>query len=436
MPLSPPPLGLERSQREEQGQGDRGEVIDEILGVDDAAAESVHVLGDRQILEQRPEIRTGELGSPADNPERQEHGKGAEARDDLVFGQRRNQDAHRQEGAAGQKQSEIARQDRAPLDVREEGDESRVNERQGQEDHEEHPGGQKLPRQHLAVADRVCKQQLDGARLLLFGEEPHGQHRYKKQEHHGHVGEERAHHVVRDVQALPELRLHEGLHGSVAVIEENLADEPPRNEEEEGEHDIGDGRAEVQPHLLLEEGPPAHQAASTGADGSGASSPATTRRNTSSRLIPTWRSSRSSHPRLVTSLTSAPLTSRPRADSTTKAALPSRDCKGSTASTPGTARSASATSPCAARTRSSMRAVGKTWATSSDSVPRATIRPRLMMMTPSQTMETSGRMWVERITVCWPASERISARISAICFGSRPIVGSSRIRTSGSPSSA
>ncbi len=83
-----------------------------------------------------------------------------------------------------------------------------------------------------------------------------------------------------------------------------------------------------------------------------------------------------------------------------------------------------------------LRALGKTCATSWDSVPCATIRPRLMMMTPSQTMETSGRIWVERITVCCPASERISARISAICLGSRPIVGSSRMSTSGSPSSA
>src|SRR5712692_7868112 len=391
MRLSAPPLGLERSQGEEQGQRDRGEVVDEVLGVDDAPAESIHVLGDGQVLEQGPEVRAGELGSPADDPEGQEHAEGAEARDDLVLGQRRNQDAHRQKGSACQKQPEVAGEDRPPLDAREEGDEDRVDERQGQQGHEERPGGQEFARQHFAVADRVGEQQLDGARLLLFGEEPHRQHRHEKQEHHGHVGEERAHHVVRDVQALPELRLHEGLPGGVAVIEENLAEEPPRNEEEEGEHDIGDRRAEVQPHLLLEHGPPAHQAASTGADGSGASSPATPRRKTSSRLIPAWRSSRSSQPRLVTSLTISPLTSRPREDSTTNAALPSRDCNGWTASTPGTARSAPATSSCAARTRSSMRAVGNTWATSSDSVPRATMRPRLMMMTPSQTMDTSGR---------------------------------------------
>jgi hypothetical protein len=45
-----------------------------------------------------------------------------------------------------------------------------------------------------------------------------------------------------------------------------------------------------------------------------------------------------------------------------------------------------------------------------------------MMITPSQTIETSGRMCVDRITVCWPASDRISERISAICLGSSPMV--------------
>ena len=54
------------------------------------------------------------------------------------------------------------------------------------------------------------------------------------------------------------------------------------------------------------------------------------------------------------------------------------------------------------------------------------------MITAPQTIETSGRMCVERITVCWPANDLMSDRISVICLGSRPIVGSSRIRTSGS----
>ncbi len=112
---------------------------------------------------------------------------------------------------------------------------------------------------------------------------------------------------------------------------------------------------------------------------------------------------------------------------------PSRDCTGSTRLTMGRARSAASTSPVGPATCSSTRAAGNTCSTSSDSVPWATMRPRWMMITPSHTMDTSGRMWVDRITVCWPARERIRARISVICFGSSPMVGSSRISTSGSP---
>ena len=54
-----------------------------------------------------------------------------------------------------------------------------------------------------------------------------------------------------------------------------------------------------------------------------------------------------------------------------------------------------------------------------------------MICTRSQTASTSGRMCVERITLCAPPSSRISARISRIWFGSRPTVGSSRMTTSG-----
>jgi len=80
----------------------------------------------------------------------------------------------------------------------------------------------------------------------------------------------------------------------------------------------------------------------------------------------------------------------------------------------------------------STRAVGKNWSTSVSMGPLATMAPLLMMITASHTIETSGRIWVDRITVCWPASDLMSDRISVICLGSRPIVGSSRIRTSGS----
>jgi len=51
----------------------------------------------------------------------------------------------------------------------------------------------------------------------------------------------------------------------------------------------------------------------------------------------------------------------------------------------------------------------------------------LMMMTRSQVCSTSGRMWVLRMMVWSPARLLMRSRVSLICLGSRPAVGSSRI---------
>ena len=54
-----------------------------------------------------------------------------------------------------------------------------------------------------------------------------------------------------------------------------------------------------------------------------------------------------------------------------------------------------------------------------------------MMTTRWHVWETSGRMWVLMMMVWSPASSVISRRVSMICLGSSPAVGSSRISTSG-----
>src|SRR4029453_1068530 len=74
---------------------------------------------------------------------------------------------------------------------------------------------------------------------------------------------------------------------------------------------------------------------------------------------------------------------------------------------------------------------------SSPSDPSSTLRPPWIRITRRQIASTSARMCVESTTV-WrssstpEASAAISPRISRIWIGSRPIVGSSRIRTGGS----
>ena len=104
---------------------------------------------------------------------------------------------------------------------------------------------------------------------------------------------------------------------------------------------------------------------------------------------------------------------------------------GLTPTTPGRAASASAASS-GAPLRST-RTAGlpiQLWRRLSG-VPSATIRPRSMITTRSQSSSTSGRMWVESSRVCWRPSSRISSRIEMICRGSRPTVGSSSTSTRG-----
>ena len=59
-----------------------------------------------------------------------------------------------------------------------------------------------------------------------------------------------------------------------------------------------------------------------------------------------------------------------------------------------------------------------------------------MITTRWQVISASGRMWVEISTVCVPPSPLMSWRTERIWFGSSPIVGSSRMISSGSCTSA
>src|SRR6266436_718625 len=436
--LAPPPLRLERAEREEEREGSHRKVVDEVLGVDDALGEPVHVLDDGRLLDGRAERPLGRVGEPAEQPEREQRAERAEAGNDLVLSGGRHEEPDRQEGRAEQHEAEVAGHDRAPFEPREPGDRERVEERQREDGGIEGKRGQELPGEHFAVAEWIGQQQLHRARALLLRKEPHGQHRDEEEKDHGHVVDERAQDVLGGVEVLPHLRLHGRAHRDVRVLDERRREEEGRDEEKERRDGVGHRRAEVQPHLLLEDRQPPHHAVSCTLSTiwGACSSPATTRMKTSSRESPTWWSSRSSHPRPATIRTSSPRTSRPRGDSTTNREAPSRVPIVSTDVTPGRLLSDEATASTGPVTSTSTRAAGKTCSTSSACVPLATTWPWLMMMMPSQTIETSGRMWVERMTVCWPPSDLISERISAIWRGSSPIVGSSRISTSGSPRSA
>src|SRR6266446_5162426 len=93
--LSPPPLRFERPEGEEQRQHDAGQVVDEILGVDQPAREAVEVIDEREILEHPAQAAPRELGPPSHDPEREQDPEGAEAGHDLVLGQGRDRKSTR-----------------------------------------------------------------------------------------------------------------------------------------------------------------------------------------------------------------------------------------------------------------------------------------------------------------------------------------------------
>src|SRR5947209_8697286 len=340
-----PPARFESAEREEEREGDEVQVVHDVLRVEHALGEVVVVLEDREVLEHLAPRAARVVRAPPDDPEHQENAERRDRGDDLVLGQRRGEEAHRDERAAHEEEPEVARRHRSPLEPCEGDDDPRVEERE---------------REHEEGEDAV--------------EEVAGDERKDRHDH------------------------------------------------------IGDRRREVQPHLFLEDRPHPHGRAS-----SAACSPATIRMKTSSSVVPTRLSSSRLHRCWAASAKISPRTSRPRADSTTNLLTPSVTPRPSTATTPGIARIPSCTAAGGPTISTSTRVVGKNWSTSVSMGPCATIDPWLMITTPLHTMETSGRMCVERITVCRPASDLMSERISVICFGSRPRVGSSRIRTSGSP---
>ena len=103
---------------------------------------------------------------------------------------------------------------------------------------------------------------------------------------------------------------------------------------------------------------------------------------------------------------------------------------------PGSGASRSRTCSWGAAADTSRAGVGARERSSSSGVPAATFFPWWMMSRWSHTSCTSERMWELKITVCCRARSRIRVRISMICWGSRPTVGSSRISTLGKPSRA
>ena len=115
---------------------------------------------------------------------------------------------------------------------------------------------------------------------------------------------------------------------------------------------------------------------------------------------------------------------------TTLSQFPRAECSASC--TPGSARTALAIASVSPLSSATIRDGPVTDLRSCSVVPAAAILPAAITIRWSHVCSTSARMWLDRITVWPPRSERISSRIARICAGSSPMVGSSRISTSGS----
>ena len=147
--------------------------------------------------------------------------------------------------------------------------------------------------------------------------------------------------------------------------------------------------------------------------------------------MPLVLSSKSFHCDSTMARASSARTSFPFSAWTSKVARPSATSRGSTRLTPLTLSSLLFISSCGPSALTSTASKPSKRRLSSSGDPSATIFPALITTTRWHVFDTSGRMCVLSTTVCWPAKPRISSRVSMICLGSSPAVGSSRIRTSG-----
>src|SRR5204862_2231347 len=95
--------------------------------------------------------------------------------------------------------------------------------------------------------------------------------------------EQGSHDPFGDVDVAPELRIHRRLHRHHREAGEVDVEEEARDEQEDEQDRVRERRREVDPQLLLEDGPELHGAAAS----SPACSPATTRMKTSSSVVPT-----------------------------------------------------------------------------------------------------------------------------------------------------
>src|SRR5215468_8688652 len=300
----------------------------------------------------------------------------------------------------------------------------------------EHDRSEPFPQDDFNVAHRRGCEQLDRSSSFFFGEEAHGDQRNEKEPDHSDVGEQWPNDPLIQVHRKG-LAAHLRLDALENESPELVPEEEAKDQPEHDEQDVSDRRCEIAAQFLATDNPDiSHQACtSTGVSSGVDASVPVSCRNTSSRLMADGRSSFRSQPDCTMARARSPRINSFLL-STSKTARASICSLQRTRLTPGICSSFCRTS------EGSKLPARPATSTSTDSAPRAracrlrtesvaTSFPLLMMITCSQVCSTSGRMCVLRMMVCSPARSLIKSRVSLICLGSSPAVGSSRMRTSG-----
>src|SRR6516164_2613349 len=367
-----------------------------------------------------PTLQQAENDRRARGGEHKSECRGHDKGDDLVLGHRRDAGADGQQCTRHQPAAYVARQDHAIVGLAEKIDRDPEWESQGECDPGKTPGGEEFSDHGLGHAYRQCQEQLDRPALAFLGPQPHRQRRDQDEIEPGMKGEE-------------------GLQVGLSALEE-IAEKKRQHSRHDQKYDdehVGERGGEIAGELAAKNGQDVahcvHAAAATGAVSCG--------------TVVISRKTSSSRPRS----TLRPVTSQPwaRARSATFATIgpsspgkiinasPSLSLTASTAATPGSRANSART--CGWVPAGTPRRTALWWRERSAScagVPSAKMRPCAMMIARLHTASTSSSRWVE-IMIAF--SGRIAAmirRISYFWLGSSPSVGSSRITTSGSCSSA
>src|ERR1035437_4731006 len=432
--LCPPPQRFHRSRGCKQRKEDKGNIEDHVFQIEHSLTEVFEVGDDRKVIHHLRGHGGIKGREPAQQPQQQASEEGDAAGHDLVFGGGGNESPDGQQAAALQAQPEVGHQHRLEVRLAPGKQQRDVDHRHGQDAEVQEHGAEPLAEDDLGIGDGRGEQQLDGAGPFLFGEQAHGDHGGEEQSHGGGETEQRADDLLVDVHGLAaahHLRLEaEADEVAGGGVKAEAEDQPEQREDR-----IGDGRGEIAPEFLLAHEEYVFHFLSPSITWF-LSSAAVSWRKMSSRLRPTARSSLRLQPELTTVRASSARMWRPVRLSTSNVRRPFLESFITTRLTPATCSRRCCTSvglgwPPAASTSSATASAPRRRLVRVATESMATSLPRSMMMTCSQECSTSERMWVLRMMVCSPASDLSSSRISMICLGSRPEVGSSRIRTGG-----